>query len=111
MATHSGGKTSRRLRNTVVTLASVPEFFLLFNSLVKRNLRAIDGNLLRFIFMHTGLLDIHNKLIVCSKIFRALQSKLGPGHQEVLLVSFVLKKTSNLILRPFHTSNLIYLFD
>ena len=63
-----------QLKNTIATLASVPEFFLSINSLVKRNLSAIDGDHLQFIFSNTNLFDLENKLTVARKILVALDN-------------------------------------
>ena len=64
--------TDERLENTIQTLASIPEFFILINTLVTRNSTALDGDHLAFIFSHTNLLNLENKLIVAKKILVAL---------------------------------------
>ena len=64
--------TDERLENTIQTLASIPEFFMLINTLVTRNSTALDGDHLAFIFSHTNLLNLGNKLIVGKKILVAL---------------------------------------
>ena len=72
-----------QLKNTIATLASIPEFFLLINSLVKRNLSAIDGDHLQFIFSHTNLFDLENKLTVARKILIALDKHANHDTYDV----------------------------
>ena len=64
-----------KLMNTIATLASIPQFFTLLNSLIRRNQSALDGDHLSFIFTHTNLLDLGNKLLVARKIVLAINSE------------------------------------
>lgn len=70
-----------KLMNTIVTLASIPQFFTLMNSLIRRNQSALDGDHLSFIFTHTNLLDLGNKLLVARKIVFAINSE-GQGRMH-----------------------------
>ena len=54
------------------TLASIPEIFQLINSVIKRNFDRVDGDHLNFIFAHTNILNLENKLAIASKILKAI---------------------------------------
>ena len=72
-----------KLMNTIATLASIPQFFTLLNSLIRRNQSALDGDHLSFIFTHTNLLDLGNKLLVARKIVFAINSEgIGRTHRS-----------------------------
>lgn len=67
-----------RLRNTVMALASIPDLFLLINSLVRRTHTLLDGDHLNFIFAHTNILNLENKLIVARRMISAINNQDNP---------------------------------
>jgi hypothetical protein len=67
-----------RLRNTVMALASIPDLFLLINSLVRRTHTLLDGDHLNFIFAHTNILNLDNKLIVARRMISAINNQDNP---------------------------------
>jgi hypothetical protein len=64
-------KKDKKLQKTVKTLASIPEIFQLINCVIKRNFESVDGDHLNFIFAHTNILNLENKLAIASKILKA----------------------------------------
>ena len=67
-----------RLRNAVMALASIPDLFHLINSLVRRTHTLLDGDHLNFIFAHTNILNLENKLIVARRIISAINHQDNP---------------------------------
>jgi hypothetical protein len=65
-------KKDKKLQKTVKTLASIPEIFQLINCVIKRNFESVDGDHLNFIFAHTNILNLENKLAIASKILKAI---------------------------------------
>ena len=61
-----------------MALASIPDLFHLINSLVRRTHTLLDGDHLNFIFAHTNILNLENKLIVARRIISAINHQDNP---------------------------------
>ena len=61
-----------------MALASIPDLFHLINSLVRRTHTLLDGDHLNFIFAHTNILNLGNKLIVARRIISAINHQDNP---------------------------------
>ena len=71
-------RKDNRLHNAVMALASIPDLFLLINSLVRRTHALLDGDHLNFIFAHTNILNLENKLIVARRMISAINHQDNP---------------------------------